>query len=209
MKKCSKCKKYKNMDNFSKDKRASDGHSCECKKCHNQATKKYPLIYKQNNTLEVLNDKKHKIKTCSKCKQNKKRLNFSISRCSIDGYKSLCKICDNKNRKPYTKEQLAKKNQWKKNNKNKVRNQHYKLNFGITYEDYNKILMKQNYTCAICKQPEVAKNSNGKIKLLAVDHNHETGKIRGLLCWQCNKNLWALDNKVFFNNAIKYLEKHS
>lgn len=48
------------------------------------------------------------------------------------------------------------------------------------------MLRKQGGVCASCKQPEVGRNQFGKVRL-AVDHCHETGKIRGLLCMACNR----------------------
>jgi len=60
-----------------------------------------------------------------------------------------------------------------------------KKKYNITVTEYNTILFAQNNACAICKQPET--NTTSKITaLLAVDHNHTTLKIRGLLCKGCN-----------------------
>lgn len=56
-----------------------------------------------------------------------------------------------------------------------------KKNYGITLEQYNEILVSQNYSCAWCGRHE-----DEFPKKLAVDHNHETGDIRGLLCNYCN-----------------------
>jgi DNA-directed RNA polymerase subunit RPC12/RpoP len=56
-----------------------------------------------------------------------------------------------------------------------------KSKFGITHEQYEELLLLQSCACALCgKSPEEEK------KALAVDHNHETGEIRGLLCAYCN-----------------------
>ena len=72
--------------------------------------------------------------------------------------------------------------------------------FGITLADYDKMLNNQNGVCAIC----------GKVNLtrrrLAVDHNHKTGKVRGLLCGKCNKAIGLFeDNPEILGKAIKYL----
>jgi hypothetical protein len=68
----------------------------------------------------------------------------------------------------------------------------------LTLIEYNKLIEKQNGKCAIC----------GKITKLGVDHNHITGKIRGLLCPTCNSALGLFyDNKLILLNAIKYLEQ--
>lgn len=75
--------------------------------------------------------------------------------------------------------------------------------FGITPEDYFKLLEKQNFKCAICGilQEDYSRR-------LAVDHDHETGKIRGLLCNNCNVGLGNFqDSKNNLTNAINYLDK--
>jgi hypothetical protein len=60
--------------------------------------------------------------------------------------------------------------------------------YGMTREDYNALLVKQEGRCALCGQPETAKRW-GKPMTLAVDHDHETKEIRGLLCSRCNRSL--------------------
>jgi len=73
--------------------------------------------------------------------------------------------------------------------------------YGISYEDYDKLLLSQNNACAICKNPEYRRR-------LSVDHCHATGKIRGLLCTKCNVGIGSLnDNIEYLKNAIDYLNK--
>lgn len=84
-----------------------------------------------------------------------------------------------------------------------------RADFGISLEEYNAMLEAQGGICAICKQPETHKR-NGKIKALAVDHHHGTGKIRGLLCADCNTGIGKLKDSVnVLQSAIDYLHKHS
>lgn len=90
--------------------------------------------------------------------------------------------------------------------------QHHKdnlrLSFGITPEDYYKMFYKQNGLCAICGKPESAKR-RGKTVRLAVDHDHETNIIRGLLCTKCNLMIgYAKDNITILASAIRYLEDY-
>lgn len=76
-----------------------------------------------------------------------------------------------------------------------------KKNFGITCEEYHAVLEKQNGCCAICF------GIDEDVKL-AVDHDHETGKIRGLLCRSCNVGIGHLkDSKTVLASALAYLEK--
>jgi hypothetical protein len=96
---------------------------------------------------------------------------------------------------------------WYHKNKEKVRtyyrenrrNAHLKHKYGITLEQYNSLLTKQNGVCAICGNPP-------REKLLDTDHDHDTGKIRGLLCWRCNGLLGrARDSIEILESAIEYL----
>ena len=73
--------------------------------------------------------------------------------------------------------------------------------YNITLEQYNEMLTAQNGVCSICGSPPSRRN-------LDVDHNHNTGKVRGLLCHHCNLILaHALDDKNILRNAANYLEK--
>lgn len=80
--------------------------------------------------------------------------------------------------------------------------------FDLSLEAYNQMLEAQGGVCAICNQPETHKR-NGKLKALAVDHHHASGRIRGLLCSDCNTGIGKLkdDHKVLLA-AAKYLKQH-
>lgn len=71
--------------------------------------------------------------------------------------------------------------------------------YGINEELYEKLYEYQEGHCALC-------HHTGKSKRLAVDHDHDTGEIRGLLCGPCNKLLGRIrDNVQYFANGIHYL----
>ena len=81
-----------------------------------------------------------------------------------------------------------------------------KYNFGISIYAYEDMFEKQGGVCAICQLPETSRHNN-VIKMLAVDHDHSTGEIRGLLCSNCNTALGLFgDNKETLKAAIKYLK---
>ena len=89
---------------------------------------------------------------------------------------------------------------------NSTRSYDYKINYGITIEQYESMLMQQNNVCAICLRAETATN-RGKVKRLAVDHCHTTGKVRGLLCHNCNTTLGKYEDKPeLIKRFIEYLE---
>ncbi len=99
------------------------------------------------------------------------------------------------------KEILEKRRVWKKNNPDKMKNYSLKQNFGISLEDYKSLSEKQNHLCLICKLPT---------KTLVVDHNHETGKIRGLLCHLCNCGIGHFKENInSLENAINYLKQYA
>jgi Recombination endonuclease VII len=86
----------------------------------------------------------------------------------------------------------------------------FKTKFGITTADYDQMFAAQSGLCAICdKPPTKVSRGNRKATDLAVDHDHDTGVVRGLLCASCNTVLGLLgDDTDRLQAAIGYLEKH-
>ena len=77
--------------------------------------------------------------------------------------------------------------------------------FGITFDSFKEMYLRQGGKCKICRN-----TNKNNYKSLAVDHDHKTGKIRGLLCESCNGSLGKfLDDVNILKNAIKYLEKYA
>lgn len=83
--------------------------------------------------------------------------------------------------------------------------------FGITGAEYDRMFKEQDGKCAICRQPETSIDPrNGRPKALAVDHDHRTGDVRGLLDVRCNRVLgYARDDVEILRAAIAYLERHA
>lgn len=85
------------------------------------------------------------------------------------------------------------------------RSKHLENTYGITLLEYEKLWFMQSERCAICKTEKVGKHGTA-----AVDHDHETGEVRGLLCSRCNTGLGQFkDNITYLKNAIDYLENHA
>lgn len=77
--------------------------------------------------------------------------------------------------------------------------------FGLTMDQYRAMLAEQNAMCAICGHP----HDEGLRKGLVVDHNHTTGKVRGLLCRHCNTAIGQLkEDPSLFQRAVSYLAQH-
>jgi hypothetical protein len=90
-----------------------------------------------------------------------------------------------------------------------------KRNYGLTPKAYAAMLAAQQHRCAICGEPERVR-IRGKVRALAVDHNHETGHVRGLLCARCNRALhvieylglnWALRAKYYLAEYSETVDK--
>ena len=84
-----------------------------------------------------------------------------------------------------------------------------KHNYGITLDDYNIMLEDQNGVCAICGKPPHEANPDHWKERLAVDHCHETGRVRGLLCNNCNAGIGHLGSESVALAAAQYLRLHS
>ena len=91
------------------------------------------------------------------------------------------------------------------------RNNGLKRYYGLSLETYNVMLASQDGVCAICRGLETyIPNGHGAPKPLSVDHNHETGQIRGLLCSNCNYLVGhCKEDRNVLIEAIKYLDKHN
>lgn len=127
-----------------------------------------------------------------------KGCNFDTITCA---YREIKKEYDRKyNLK--NKEKLAKQAlEWQRNNPEKRKKYRLKYRFGLTVEEYERMLDEQGGVCAICGEPSAGRD-------LDVDHNHETNQVRGLLCWNCNTGIGKFkDSPMLLKKAIKYLEE--
>lgn len=77
-------------------------------------------------------------------------------------------------------------------------NQHRRLKYGITPEDFINILFAQNGRCRVCREFFVTR--------IHLDHDHNTKKLRGLLCARCNTSIWLLEDEILMENMKKYLK---
>lgn len=94
----------------------------------------------------------------------------------------------------------------------KNQQRHYGLMryYGISISEYAEMYRKQDGKCAICHHPETTKDHRGELRVLAVDHCHDTGAVRELLCYSCNSMLGQAKDKVEVLLAgAEYIKKHS
>jgi hypothetical protein len=143
-------------------------------------------------------------KFCQKCRTAKPLSDFHKSRSAADGFQGRCKKCISDWYEENKLRVRAQKAEWYKDPENRRRQREIQLRrrFGISTEKYEELLLKQSGVCAICKKLEELDRS------LAVDHDHKTGRIRGLLCTKCNTAIGLLnEDPVVLVNAQKYLQE--
>jgi hypothetical protein len=92
--------------------------------------------------------------------------------------------------------------------RDEIRVRAWQRKYGISADDYWRLNEQQGGVCAICGEAETAKDHRtGVVRLLSVDHCHSTGRVRGLLCSDCNKALGHLgDSEETLRRAVAYLE---
>jgi hypothetical protein len=153
-------------------------------------------------------------KICRTCKQEKEWDEF-YTRKDTGLTRNDCKACVLQSRRDYIKQHpdiyLEKQRQHAKQRIEKdplIRVKGWlKYNYKITIEEYDKQFKIQNGLCAICHRPEISKKENGKIIRLAIDHDHKTGKLRGLLCHWCNKGIGLLrEDLTLIESALNYMK---
>lgn len=174
-----------------------------------------------------------KTKKCPCCKQEKLTKGFNKNRTTKDGFHGQCKLCQTETNRTWMKKYpekyhnyqkeyyqknrehlLAQSKKWRQENKNKAKNCELRKSYGIGKNDYDIMLEQQKGLCAICGLPEkVIHPQSKRLQPLSVDHSHNSGKIRGLLCGSCNRALGFLkvDNFGILNlqKAIEYISENN
>ena len=180
-----------------------------------------------------------KYKTCASCKSEKMHGEFYRHSASPDGVQSYCKVCaisknkqwlaanldkskaankeweannrekrtlqrrirDEKNREILNRKAKA----WRDRNKEKIyKSYDIKKRYSLTSTEYDAIYKSQNGCCAIC-----GCIASTYIRGLCVDHNHKTGKVRGLLCAPCKAGLGMIKENIATAIAmVEYIKKH-
>ena len=142
------------------------------------------------------------LKKCTKCKTEKELDCFSIHTRSNGkiNYRSQCKECVAKQNLERYYNNGGKEGQAHRSRKHNLKK------YGLTVEDYDRMLKEQNGKCLICLSEEACRTYASYS--LFVDHCHETGKVRGLLCHHCNSGLGHFkDSEELLKKAIGYLNE--
>jgi len=143
------------------------------------------------------------MKKCTECQETKPFTEFFKDKGFKDGHYSRCKSCKTKATMKWRDENTEAYNtsarKYNKKHYNKLRLNRYDL----TEEQYNAILLAQNYKCAI---PGCGKAHTEKRKM-PIDHDHVTSEVRGLLCYKCNRDMVVVDAKDHLAKLIAYRDK--
>lgn len=154
------------------------------------------------------------MRTCSKCGLAKLADDFHRDRTKPDGRRPSCKPCDLARHKLYRDDPenrprlLERSREWRLANpdlsRRGIRNATLKKKYGITAEEFDLMFEAQGRSCVVCLRTE----SRGS-GAFHVDHDHATGRIRGILCQPCNTTLGKCDDRPdLLRRLADYLEVH-
>jgi len=162
------------------------------------------------------------MKRCSQCGDSKPLSDFPRDKRASSGHRSNCKSCHSKSRRIYYEqhrdELLARNREWRQRNYDKyllyaresgrrrrkeITEAQRKAKYGVSPEDYERMLLDQGGGCAICGDPPGERQ-------LHVDHSHKDLTVRGILCARCNCGLGMFRNRTdLLGIAIRYLEREA
>jgi hypothetical protein len=181
MKRCNRCGTTKAASLFGRNRGRHDGLSVYCSCC----TKSYNEAVRHSmTTAQIIRMKGYHAKYQSKHRGAYRR--SALNHYHKNKVKIKCRVKEFFERHP-------------------ERRRHYQMKFkyNITHMEYEKRLKYQNFRCAICG--DAAKEKNG-ILVLCIDHDHSSGKVRGLLCETCNYGVGHFkDDTNLLTKAISYL----
>ncbi|MET9337875.1 endonuclease domain-containing protein [Nonomuraea sp. NPDC003804] len=187
-KRCPDCGETKAVSEFGRNKRMADGLARYCKPCFRVRDAR---SYRKRKTEQgkvvrerVAAPEGHKF--CPRCQEIKSHAEFGRNRSQKDGLADYCKPCHTQAMREI-----------KIKNYGSERNYHLKRRYGITEDDYERMLARQGGLCAIC---QVVPGTH-------VDHCHASGLVRGVLCFNCNNALGHFqDDVVLMEVAAHYLD---
>lgn len=182
MKTCKRCNDLKCKSEFNDDKRTKDGLSYWCRSC-------YRIYNRERQTgVSVVN------KCCSRCKKTKLSSDFYLRRSGRQSGRLMSQCID-------CLRIIQKDRGYTRQMKSVVLERKY----GVTIEQFDSMMWSQDGKCAICERQLTEDTGKGKTTTACVDHCHETGEIRGLLCGNCNRALGLFQDNI---DIMKKAQKH-
>lgn len=196
-KSCTRCKLVKSADQFSPDRQNKSGLSSWCKACYRERAR--TLRYDVDPTIRE--------KLCTECELVKPVDQFNRSGRNRNGLQFACKSCQKERHRDWyvrnSERVIARTKQWAVDNPEKVKafsqRGSRRRRYGLTSTEYDQMLESQDSMCAGCGDPFGDTTPH-------VDHDHETGRVRGLLCGSCNKTLgMAFESTERLLGLVRYL----
>ncbi len=184
---CLDCGATKLLEDFSPSPKGIAGRNSYCKICMRERSK---ASYRKRRAAVGRTVREARVvpvgeRWCPDCETSKPLREFPKNRSTSTGYGDYCKPCHNTR---------GRENRMK--NHGSTRNYHLKGRYGITADDYDRLFDAQRGLCAGCWKAPAAH----------VDHDHATGKVRGLLCFNCNQALGnSRDDIEVLRRLVNYL----
>lgn len=180
MKTCRRCREPKPTEEFRRQSRSRDGLHSWCKPCVRAYDRESKRLRYEKKRPVVAVGSKH----CMRCREVLPVSAFGPNRARDDGLQEYCRPC----KRSYANALYA-----------RTRGQSL-YRYGMTVEDYDRMLAEQEGRCAAC--------GDVPTKRLHVDHDHSTGQVRGLLCGECNLGIGKFkDDPERLESAARYLRR--
>jgi hypothetical protein len=188
---CPDCRQDLPLDAFTKNSRSRDGLAFYCAMCARArllASRRRRKGPPRTRNGQGPHDVPAGLKWCPECGTVKALDDFPRNRSQQSGRGTYCKPCHNR---------IVRAN---KELHGGARNYHLRRRYGITAEHFDQMLAEQAGLCAICREAPAEQ----------VDHDHRGGRVRGLLCFNCNGALGQFrDRRDLMLRAIAYLDRDS
>lgn len=187
---CGGCKQVKPLEEFTRNSSTKDGLSVYCRECWRERNRRYKekRAAREGRSLRPQRAKRDVpdgMKYCPDCQQTLPLEDFVQNRSRSTGRGSYCRPCQNRRAAASVEKNGG------------ARRYHMRRRYGIDLADFERLFAEQRGLCAIC-HTDAAEH---------VDHDHETGAVRGLLCFTCNVGLGNFkDDVVRILSAADYLE---
>lgn len=229
-KRCPQCREVLARSDYWRNRSNPDGLQAYCKSCSREIQRRYAGRHSKTKEVSLEEAELREaerlarklstegFKLCPRCSETKPLVAFYPHGGTRDGRSGWCIECHkaaSRARKAANREQAKEYNaayRARPGVKEELSAKHrmWQLRrYGLTPEEYDKLLAEQGGVCAICGLPEyVIDRRKGKPRCLSVDHDHVTLKVRGLLCGRCNRTIGHFeDNPAVLARAAAYLQK--
>ena len=194
MKRCRDCNVDKPVEEFWRNKQSADGRAMYCIPCFSKRNRESAerRAAREGRTLPPPSRRPSDVppgeKYCPSCQRVLPVTSFVRNRSAASGVGSYCRPC-----------QAAKAAESLKRVHGSARHYHLRRRYGLGADDVLCLLEAQNSQCLICRRPITAKTAH-------VDHDHATGKVRGILCFRCNSGMGQFaDDPEVLVRAARYL----